>query len=259
MYRWLCEADPTTYICQALQPAYFAEWMQAAVAFMALAGVVIGVRLTRRTLIEMQLQTQTLRDQMVLTDRAWLKVAGLTITAITRRPNVDADVLSVTIQIKVENVGGSTAIDVDSLVSVFPVPVQRGIMHDQVSNWREVVEVARSSSPREDDEIPVGRTVFPSGQTTFEWYVSVPISDIEAQQYNTDEDGPCVSLYTIGCVSYRLPNDHLTRVSSFGYDIRRIQPDSQGGWTESLRFPLEGLKSNSGAKAMPIPALFKAD
>lgn len=259
-YRWLCGADPTTYLCQAFAPAQFAGWVQSAVAFIALVGVAIGVWLTRRTLAEMRKQTQALRDQMVLTDRAWLKVSAMVVGGV-RRPNAGDTALRATIQIKVENVGRSTAIEVDSTVMVLPVPVRGSIFHDQIRNWRELVENARRSSPREDDELPVARTVFPGDTTEIEW--TVPIEDFEAQQYTPrdgDEAGrPCVSLYAVGCVEYRLPNDDRTRVSSFGYDLMRRIPDGEGGYRQSTRFPLDGLARGLQVGREPIPSLFTAD
>jgi len=60
-------------------------------------------------------------------------------------------------------------------------------------------------------------------------------------------------------VSYRLPNDDTTRVSSFGYDLQYMQPDGHGGYRLATRFPLEELLNGCGADFAPISGFFKAD
>ncbi|HWI17681.1 MAG TPA: hypothetical protein VNT81_08040, partial [Vicinamibacterales bacterium] len=133
--------------------------MQVVVAFGALLGIVIGFVLTRQTLAEMRLQTQTLRHQMVVTDRAWLKASILIIGTIKRRVVGGADELMVTVRTNVENVGRSTAVDVDAFVKVLPIPVRGNVIEAQMDNWREVVESTRRSSAHNKD-LPFSRTVF---------------------------------------------------------------------------------------------------
>lgn len=261
MYAWLCRATgDNSYWCQAMAPEHFAEWLQAAIGFVALIGIAVGWVLTRRTLEEMRRQTRTLRRQLILTDRAWLKASATVVDRIQRRPNVDEDIVSVTIRVEVENVGRSIAADVDASVSVFPIPTRGSILHEQTANLREIVAIGRESHSGER-EVSFSRTVFPGERTSIEWTVRIPIRDVEAQQYTPqgEDRRPAVSFYAVGCVVYRLPNGLKVRVSSFGYDIKRIQPDRQGGWTETVQFPIEDLGRASGATLSPIPGMFKAD
>ena len=260
-YRWLCGADPTTYMCQALAPQHFAEWAGVGIGVLALIGLAVGWVLIRRTLGEMRSQTRTLHQQMILADRAWLKVSAQVAGAITRRPHVDEDVVSVTLHIVAENVGRSTAVKVDGVAQVYPAP-RRGIsVHEQTANWRRVVEETRADTRESDTDLQITRTVFPGDKTTIEWTVAISIRDIEAQQHTPagSERKTSVSLYVVGCVGYQLPTDSQIRVSSFGYGIIRMTADGQDGWIESTAFPLDGLEQGYEARLAEIPRLFTAD
>jgi len=259
-YRWLCGADASTYFCQAFAPEHVAAWAGAGIGVLALIGIAAGWVATRRTLGEMRRQTRTLRTQMILTDRAWLKVSAQVAGGIKRRPHVDEDVVSVTIHIVAENVGRSTAIAVDGFAQVYPTPVRGIILHEQTANWRRIVEETKADS-RESDKDHMTRTVFPGDTTTIEWTAALSMGDIEAQQYAPagNDKKPSVSLYVVGCVSYQLPNDSRMRVSSFAYGMVRLKMDGKDGWIESTAFPLDELERGCEVRLAAIPRLFTAD
>jgi hypothetical protein len=260
-YRWLCGADAGTYLCQAFAPEHVAEWAGAGIGVLALIGIAAGWVLTRRTLTEMQNHTRTLRAQMILTDRAWLKVSAQIAGGIKRRPHVDEDVVSVTIHIVAENVGRSAAIAVDGFAQVYPTPVRGIILHEQTANWRRIVEETKTGSRESDKDLQMTRTVFPGDTTTIEWTAALSMRDIEARQYAPagNDRKPSVSLYVVGCVSYELANDSNRRVSSFAYGMMRLKTDGTDGRTESTAFPLDELERGCEVRLAAIPRLFTAD
>lgn len=219
LYTWLCSAaGRDSYWCRAFAPENLADWTSAVLTGLGLLGLIVGAIVAKRTLDEMRLQTQTLKDQFAWTDRAWLKVTATAPEPMQYRGGADSRdrIFHLPIEVQIENVGRSVAVDVDAVVELEYIPPTVSSV-DRMRERLDILAATMRTRPKGE-----GATLFPGGPVTLRRTVSVSefqLTDVYSSEQRRLKmpDRATVSFMVIGCCGYRLSVDARPRISTFAY------------------------------------------